>query len=186
MMSFKLNFQNIYITPAQTKLKISKMYMFKLQCHCAKLEDMDKMLFLLESKWPFHVVISKGHLINRETLASGLSFVLFTIITLVLYWQLCEDYTWCFWKTGTNRNCFLYKNALQRKHSLFPYYSSSTLIILERLNIHHLCLLIIIKAMCVFVEKKVQRANLKELDFIRQKQSWYYLGTFHFAYISFS
>lgn len=31
-----------------------------------KLEDVDKTLFFLESKWPFHVVISKGHLINRE------------------------------------------------------------------------------------------------------------------------
>ena len=27
---------------------------------------MNKMLFLLESEWPFYVVISKGHLINRE------------------------------------------------------------------------------------------------------------------------
>lgn len=119
MLNFKLKFQNICVIPLQTKSEISKMYIFKLQCHCAKLEDMDKMLFLLESKWPFHVVISKGHLINREALDSGLSFVLFTNITLVLYWQPCEDYTWCFWKTGTNRNCFPYKKCITKKTQPF-------------------------------------------------------------------
>lgn len=50
MLNFKLNIQNIYIIPLQAKLKISKIYIFKSHSHWVKIEAMDKMLFLLESK----------------------------------------------------------------------------------------------------------------------------------------
>lgn len=138
MLNFKLNIQNIYIIPLQTKLKTSKIYIFKLHSHCVKLEDMDKMLFLLESKWPFHVVISKGRLINRNLLGYHSCF-LPTLPQRCI--GNCEEYTCAFWKQELIGIIFHVNNTSDRKHSPFHYYLSRTLIISEQLNIHHFCLL---------------------------------------------
>lgn len=93
-----------------------------------------------------------------------------------------------FWRQGLTGIVFPINNASERKHGPFHYHCevhySNYFETIEHTS--SLSLFMIIKAMLVFVEKwKVWRTSLKN-SLIRQKQSWFYLGTFPFIYVSFT
>lgn len=161
VLNVKLNIQNIYVIPLPTKLKFSKLYVFKRHSHCVKLEDMNKMLVLLESKWPFHVVI-----MNREI--SGVTVWAFLPILPPHCIGNCVKSLHCaFWKQGLIGIVFPINNASERKHSPFHchcqvLYSNHFETIEHTLS---LSLFMIIKATCVIVEKwKIWRTGLKKIS----------------------